>query len=213
MGTQRKGKPMRKTFWERSALLYDFAMRKHDDEDKEVALCIARFLSPNCTLLEAACGTGRFSCALAPGVKHVSCCDYAKNMVSQTRKKAGMLGLENMDFSVQDITSLDFPENHFDVSIAANVLHLLPNPDRAVFELLRVTKPGGLLIFPNFVNAGSAPSGKRFLAFLSLFGFRPQNEWTEVQFLGFLRERGLEILEHHLFPSEEPLCVAITRML
>ena len=81
---------MKKSFWEHTARFYDAA-------DKEAAKYIAGFLPKDCRLLEAACGTGRFSCALASVVRQVSCCDYAETMVRQTEKKAGRLGLANMN--------------------------------------------------------------------------------------------------------------------
>lgn len=202
---------MKKDFWERFAFAYDTAMKKGDRADREAARYIAGFLPSNCRLLEAACGTGRFSCALSPFVKQISCCDYAENMVRQTEKKAARLGLHNLDFSVQDITALTFPDHHFDVAMAANVLHLLPHPEKALAELMRVLRPGGLLVIPNFVNGESNRSGRRFLRMIGTLGFQPKNEWTTEQFLTFLKSHRLEIIQHRVFASKQPLCVAIAK--
>ena len=200
---------MKKAFWERFAFFYDIAVKKGDAADRAAADYIAGFLAPDCRLLEAACGTGRFSRALAPKVERVSCCDYAGNMVRQAERKAA--GLDNLDFSVQDITALRFADGSFDAALAANVLHLLPRPERAVAELVRVVRPGGLLIFPNYVNGESGRSDRRFLRLAGTLGFRPENEWTREQFLDFLRDRGLEVLGHRMFASREPMCVAVAR--
>jgi phosphatidylethanolamine/phosphatidyl-N-methylethanolamine N-methyltransferase len=201
---------MKKTFWERTARFYDVAVKKGDAADREAVSYIAEFLPADCRLLEAACGTGRFSCALAFKVKHVSCCDYAENMVWQTEKKAKRLGLTNADFSLQDITALHFADDSFDAAVAANVLHLLPTPNEAIRELSRVVRPGGLIIIPNFVNGENGQKGRRFLHFIGSLGFRPENEWTHKQFLEFLSGSGLKLIESRMFESKQPLCVAIT---
>jgi SAM-dependent methyltransferase len=46
----------------------------------------------------------------------------------------------------QDITALDFPDRHFDVVGSFDVLEHVPDYQRAIGELFRVTKPGGWLI-------------------------------------------------------------------
>ena len=202
---------MKKSFWEHTARFYDAAVQKGDAADKEAAEYVAGFLSKDCRLLEAACGTGRFSCALASVVRQVSCCDYAENMVRQTEKKAGRLGLTNMEFSVQDITALQFADNSFDAAVAANVLHLLPRPNDAIRELTRVVRPGELLIIPNYINGESGRSGKRFLRLIGSLGLQPENEWTQRQFLEYLTGSGLNLIEYRMFASREPLCVAIMK--
>ena len=202
---------MKKLFWELSAHLYDTAVKKGDAADREAAEYIAGFLSKDCRVLEAACGTGRFSCAIAPSVKKVSCCDYAEEMVRQAKKKASRFGLTNIEFSVQDITELRFADDSFDAAVAANVLHLLSRPNDAIGELMRVVQPGGLLFIPNFVNAESSRSGKRFLKLIGSIGFQPENEWTHQHFLSFLSDSGLELLDSRMFESKQPLCVAVAR--
>lgn len=202
---------MKKSFWEHTARFYDAAVKKGDSADKAAAEFIGGFLSPDFRLLEAACGTGRFTCALSSYVREIICCDYAENMVHQTKKKAASLGLSNIAFSVQDITALKFEDNSFDAAVTANVLHLLPQPNEAIRELTRVVRPGGILIIPNFVNGESGKSGKRFLRLIGSLGFRPENEWTQQQFLEFLNNSGLEVIESRMFASKQPLCVAIAK--
>ncbi len=202
---------MKKKFWDCCAPVYDLAMKKGDAGDRVAAEYIAGYLAPGSTLLEAACGTGRFTCALAPHLAQVCCCDYSQKMVETAKRKAHVLGLDNVSFSIQDVTSLNFPAASFDSVLAANVLHLLPEPEKAVDELVRVVRPGGLLIFPDFVNAESDSSGRRFLKLIGRLGFQPQNEWTSVQFLDFLQDSGLSLVSHRMFISKQPMCVAIAR--
>lgn len=201
---------MKKSFWERFAFIYDTIMKKCDGTDKKAAEYIAGFLSEDCYMLEAACGTGRFSCEIAPEIKRMCCCDYAQNMISAARKKAAARNIHNIDYSVQNIMDLSFSDGYFDAVMAANVLHLLLRPEKAIDELKRVVKPDGLLIFPNFINAESR--NKRFLHLIELFGFKAATEWSKEQFLEFLRKNGLKIAAYKTFSSIQPLCVAITKI-
>ena len=204
---------MKQSFWERFANVYDLAMKKNQRMEREAAAYITEFLDKDMKLLETACGTGRFSCALAKQVSRISCCDYAEQMVQQTAKKAQSLGLTNLDVSRQDITALSFPDHSFDAALAANVLHLLPEPERAIEELSRVVLPGGLLIFPNFVNGENKLLGRCFLRFIKLLGFQPKQEWNSHTYLQILEQQGLEIVAHRSFSGQQTLCVAIPRSL
>ena len=43
-------------------------------------------------------------------------------------------------------------DGQFDKVIAANVIHLLDEPFKALAELDRVCKPGGQIIIPTYIN-------------------------------------------------------------
>lgn len=63
-----------------------------------------------------------------------------------------------LDF-VADIQSMPLPDNGFDSAICIEVLEHVPNPERALTELLRVLKPGGKLVFsvPHFLYLHNEP--------------------------------------------------------
>ncbi|MFI9219413.1 methyltransferase domain-containing protein [Streptomyces werraensis] len=48
-----------------------------------------------------------------------------------------------VDYAVGDISSLDAPDGHYDGVRCERVLQHLPEPDAAIRELIRVTRPGG----------------------------------------------------------------------
>jgi MPBQ/MSBQ methyltransferase len=123
----------------------DFLEAKADFVDEMVRWGGLDKLPPNTTLLDVGCGIGGSSRILAK--------DYGFDVTGvtispQQVKRAQELTPEgvNAKFQVDDAMKLSFPDASFDVvwSVEAGP-HM---PDKAVFarELLRVLKPGGILV-------------------------------------------------------------------
>ena len=196
-------------FWNRFAFAYDFATRSGDAGLREAAGFIATFLARDARVLDAACGTGAFACAIAPQVGEVVTSDYASKMVGRTRAKVERLGLSNVSCCEGDITVLPFGIASFDAAVAGNVIHLLEDPMAGILELRRVVKPGGIIALPTYVNAEDQE--RRFLKLIEALGFSARNEWTRTSYLEFVGTTGLELLESHMFAAKQPLCVAICK--
>lgn len=49
------------------------------------------------------------------------------------------------------------------------MIHLLPNPEKALRELERVVKPGGRIIIPTYINM-SKGTGTAAVKFITLLG-------------------------------------------
>lgn len=100
-------------------------------------------------VLEIACGTGRFSVMLAARGAEVIGLDISDAMLSQGREKAWAAGVaERTEFIRGDAARLPFPDDHFDAVLAMRFFHLIPNPDRYLEEIRRVTTDQ--LIFDTF---------------------------------------------------------------
>ena len=198
------------TFWNRFAGVYDLATRSGDTGLRQAAEYVAGFVGEHDVVLDAACGTGAFACAVAPHAGFVAACDYAPKMVAQTRRKIRRLGLDNAACAVGNLYDLDFADNSFDVAIAGNVLHLLDDPQTALAELTRVVRPGGIVAIPTYVNAETQDHA--FLKLIGAAGFSAVHEWDEQGFLAFLMEAGMDVVEHRSFDAKQPLCVAICRV-
>ena len=201
--------PADNAFWDRMAAVYDLAMNHGDEGLGEALEYVASFVDGHDVVLDAACGTGAFACGVAGRAGFVAACDYAPKMVGRAARKAARLGFDNVACGTGDITSLDFADDCFDVAIAANVLHLLEDPQRAVSELVRVTRPGGVIIIPNYMN--QEDTDRRFLKLAGAVGFTVHHEWDTDAFLAFLSSCGLRVEEHRGFDAAQPLCVAICR--
>lgn len=98
-------------------------------------------------LLELGCGRGdlwRENLARVPGRLELTLSDYSEGMVAQS--KANLIDLRNI-LSVEriDAQSIPYPDGSFDAVLANHMLYHVPDLDRALSEIQRVLKPGGLL--------------------------------------------------------------------
>lgn len=99
-------------------------------------------------VLDVGCGTGVLSfIALEQGASRVVCGDISQYMLDKAQEKATLAGYgENqIVFRQLDAESLPFEKASFDVTITGMTLGLLPNQEKAVAEMARVTRPNGLV--------------------------------------------------------------------
>ena len=98
--------------------------------------------------LDAGCGSGRFTRVLAQRGATVLGVDAAAGMVeaAQTLSSAAV-PLATLQFmQVQTISKLDMPSASLDGVLCNSVLEYLPDPALALAEMVRVLKPGGILL-------------------------------------------------------------------
>src|SRR6266700_7750300 len=109
----------------------------------------AAYLLPHLALdakiLDVGCGPGTITADLADRVPRgqVTGMGAAQEIVEQARTAAG--DRRNLEFATADIYALDYPDGGFDVVHAHQVLQHLGNPVRALREMRRVARQGGLV--------------------------------------------------------------------
>ena len=100
----------------------------------------------NRRVLVFGCGSGAQSFYLAKANAQVAGIDISSVAIGLARKRAIQEGVEkNTSFYVMDCEAMAFPDNCFDIIIAAGVLHHLDLP-RAYREMARTLKPDGQII-------------------------------------------------------------------
>ena len=138
-------------FWDRVAGVYDlFADIFNKETHKALIAAVSSRITPDDAVLECACGTGLLTGAIAKRCRTLLATDFSANMLKRAKKKYG--ALPNVTFRQADILHLDEPDGQFDVVIAANVIHLLDEPYKALAELDRVCRSGGMIIVPTYMN-------------------------------------------------------------
>jgi ubiquinone/menaquinone biosynthesis C-methylase UbiE len=107
---------------------------------------LQRFVTPRGDerVLDAGTGVGAVAFALAPLVEEVVGVDAEPVLLERARERAEEF--PNVTFVEGDVTALPAGVGGFDVSCCVRVLHHVARPEIAVAELVRVTRPGGLVL-------------------------------------------------------------------
>ena len=193
-----------KNFWDKNAGRYDRFMRNDRaayDEMYELIRPVVRHK----TVLELATGTGLIAKHIMNAAAHIEATDASAEMIAEAKRDTHSAKLH---FSVQDMFRLPYAEESFDVVIVSNALHIVPQPEKALAEIRRVLKDGGVLIAPTFTHAGNSFSGMVKAFFMKLAGFPLHSKWTREEYLRFLRQNGWAVRKSAALKASFPLTYA-----
>lgn len=124
-------------------------------------------------ILDAGAGTGALGEVLAIlGYTALVGIDLSERMLEVARRKGVYAELRNQILG----QPLDVPDDHFAATVSAGVLTVGHAPPDALDELIRVTRPGGHLIFTISTPAYESGGFKEKLAALGAAG-----RWREVE--------------------------------
>lgn len=145
-----------------NAIYAELGARWYDAEDDPVALLraeshlrnpwiaevIERKLGPNpARVLDVGCGGGFLSNALALLGHEVTGLDEAAEALEVARARDAT---RSVRYELGDALQLAHPDASFDVVCAMDFLEHVEEPERAVAEMARVLRPGGLFFFHTF---------------------------------------------------------------
>lgn len=105
-------------------------------------------------VLDIPCGGGVALRGLRPEQDvHYVAADIAPAMLDRTRAAARRRGLDRqVETRVADVGDLPFGDDEFDLVVTFTGLHCFPEPARAVVEMVRVLRPGGVLTGSTLLN-------------------------------------------------------------
>jgi SAM-dependent methyltransferase len=110
-------------------------------------------LWPGESVLDVACGTGNFAIPAARARATVTGVDIAPNLVAQARAEARAAGCR-VQFDVGDAEALPYAIGQFGTTASLFGVMFAHRPDRAVAELIRVTRLGGRIALANWTAEG-----------------------------------------------------------
>lgn len=136
----------------------------------------AQNLSGN--VLELGSGNGTYSTVLAPNAGRLYVTDLSDQMVSFCKDRLGSMA--NVDVEKQNCCALSYPDASFDSVVMVNLLHVIPEPEKAIRESRRVLKPGGKIVVVSFTTSGMTFFAKigMIYRYLRAFGRPPAKSRT-----------------------------------
>lgn len=165
-------------------------------------------------LLDCGFGPGTITLNLAEVITRgeVVGVDIEPLQVSRASALARARNVENARFEVADVYSLPFPDASFDAVFEAHTLEHVREPRRALVEMRRVLKPGGIigLCDPDDTTMRMLPVTDFTRAFLALFLKAAEHDGSPyyapeqrrlLRELGFIRREAFTFTECYSTPE------------
>ena len=194
-------------FWNKISPVYDLFENVYNGKVyKGTGEKVADYIDKTDDVLECACGTGAITKSIAPKCKNLIATDFAEGMLKRAEKKCRRF--ENVSVQFADITNLAFDNGSFDKVVAGNVVHLLPEPKKALEELERVVKPGGKIIIPTYINMSKKSSGIA-VKFVEALGAELKRQFKLDTYKKFFEDMGYCDAEYYVVEGRMPCAVAV----
>ena len=196
-------------FWDKISPLYDLFENVYNHKVYTgTGKKVAEFIDTTDEVLECACGTGAITVCIAEKCRRVIATDFASGMLKQAARKCRKFS--NVSFKKADITSIKCKDDRFDKVVAGNVIHLLPDPGKALAELERVVKPGGKIIIPTYINMSKKSAGLA-VKFVEFLGADFKKQFDLESYKSFFKEMGYDNVEYHVVDGRMPCAIAVIK--
>lgn len=199
-------------FWDRVAGIYDIFVNVINSKTHR-ALCkeAESLFDKKDRVLECACGTGMLTEVIASECMELTATDYSSEMLKRARKKCRRFG--NIRFEKVSILDLPYPDSSFDKVVAANVIHLLDEPYKALSELDRVCCRDGMIIIPTYINKTEKGRTSGFAKTVEKAGADFKRQFTFRSYQDFFKEAGYKNVSYKLIDGRIPCALAIIKKL
>ena len=194
-------------FWNKISPVYDLFENVYNRKVyKGTGIKVAEFIDKNDSVLECACGTGAITEEIAKKCRQVLATDFAEGMLKRASKKCRKYA--NTSFRQEDITDIKCEDESFDKVVAGNVIHLLPEPEKALDELLRVVRPGGKVIIPTYINMARDSSGFA-VKFIEKLGAEFKRQFDIDSYKKFFEDKGFKDVDFYVVDGRMPCAIAV----
>ena len=186
--------------YNRSARIYD-NIKQYNPEYEQwflgIPLTRALALVPDPLVLDVATGTARLARTLLPQSGfhgRMIVLDYSRKMLREAVKNTRSWS-EQLTFLWQDAAVLPFPDDTFDAVSCLEALEFMPRPEQVLAEMVRVLRPGGILLTTNRIGKQA-----RLL---------PGHTYTPATFETLLRSLNLEMVRTQIWQEDYDLLWAV----
>src|SRR6476469_7721794 len=184
----------------RWAPVYDFVFGAVFDAGRKASIAAAQRIGGR--ILDVGIGTGISLLDYAPAHRIVGV-DYSEPMLRKAHERVLAQGLAHVEaLAVMDAQHLGFRDGFFDAVVAQYVITTVPDPEAALDEFARVTKPGGEIILVNHLGAESGPRRlfeQGFAPMAGRPGWRAAFRWGRLERWA-VQHGGVHVLERRPMP-------------
>jgi len=138
----------------------------------ELMTWCAERVPKRCTILDVACGTGDLAlraAAIRPQASVLGI-DAADGMIERARSRLASSESPRVRFETGDLMRLPHDDASVDAVLGGYALRNVPHFEKALSELHRVLRPGGVLLTLDFYRPVFTPWRALFLGYLQLAG-------------------------------------------
>ena len=183
-------------FWDRVAPGYNKSPIADTESYARKLAATQALMEPHMEVLELGCGTGSTALEHAPHVAHIEATDISAGMIAIAHEKAGAAGIDNVSFRQASLEELD-ESKRYDMVLALNLIHLLPDRVAALAKIHRLLKPGGLFISSTVCLADRMWYLRPVITVMQWLGKAPYVDFLSAAgFLAEVAEAGFERREH-----------------
>lgn len=195
-------------FWDYIANFYDFFENLYNSKvNQELCKKVAERMSANDNVLECACGTGMISIHIATKCRSLIATDFSQGMLAKSRKRCK--NIKNIRVEKANILQLEYPNESFDKVVAANVIHLLNQPDIAISELIRVCKKGGKIIIPTYIITKEHGISTILIRLINHFTKTFLYQFNEQSYKNFFKKLGYSQIDFEVINGRTACCIAV----
>ena len=133
-------------FWNKASKNYDKTEERFEYIHKKARENTKKYLKDSYIVMDYGCGTGTASCEFSSQVKEIQGIDISSEMIRMAKEKAVVSKIDNIHFEKADLFEDKFQNESFDVILAFNMLHTVPNPQNVVYRTNDLLKPDGIFI-------------------------------------------------------------------
>jgi len=133
------------------------------------------------SIVDVGCGTGSLTRVLTETVqpKRIVGVDLSDAYLEAARQN---IRDARVSFEKADATQLNFPDAAFDRAVSMLVLQFVPDADRAIGEMKRVVKPGGVVAAAVWDSYGGVPAHRMFWDAASNIGVATEKDLASFFF-------------------------------
>ncbi len=137
--------------------------------------------APGWTLVDVGCGTGNVALAAAARGAAAIGVDPSARLIERARARAAREGADSR-FLVGEAALLPLADAQVDAAVSAFGVIFAPDPARSVVEMLRVTRPGGVIGLTSWLPSGAVVEAGRVLR-QTLPAEEPMPPWDDPDWI------------------------------